>query len=172
LATILDTGGVQEGDRFLDIGSGDGALVLGTSLLYANESGKNAIHTARGLEIVPGLYQRSLQHRKVLNDALRQDPANARLVQQQASVEFFLGDIHNSPTDKSLRQILHDTTLAVCFAATSSTGNARHVAGTGARTVVVDGRLNQNDGPEWQGGLRVECPDTAPSSIASLYIKI
>jgi hypothetical protein len=102
LATILDAVGVQEGDRFLDMGSGDGALVFGTSLPYANESGINAIHTARGLEIVQGLYQRSLQHRKVLNDALRQDPANVILVQQQASVEFFLGDIHNSPTEISL----------------------------------------------------------------------
>jgi cyclopropane fatty-acyl-phospholipid synthase-like methyltransferase len=81
LATILDAVGVQEGDRFLDMGSGDGALVFGTSLPYANESGINAIHTARGLEIVQGLYQRSLQHRKVLNDALRQDPANVILVQ-------------------------------------------------------------------------------------------
>jgi hypothetical protein len=80
LATILDAVGVQEGDR-LDMGSGDGALVFGTSLPYANESGINAIHTARGLEIVQGLYQRSLQHRKVLNDALRQDPANVILVQ-------------------------------------------------------------------------------------------
>lgn len=192
LATILDAVGVQEGDRFLDIGSGDGALVLGTSLLYANNTnGENAIQAARGLEIVPGLYQRSLQHQKSLDNALRQDLENEILLQQQAAVEFVLGDIHDAPTDESLKQVLLDTTLAVCFATTWSAGNvqagkknslqgrrldalsrAMSLLPTGARMVVVDGRLDQKDGHEWEGDLKVDCPDTTPSSVASLYIKV
>eukprot|EP00980_Cylindrotheca_fusiformis_P025860 scaffold14741_cov135-Cylindrotheca_fusiformis.AAC.10 len=204
LATILDAVGVEEGDRFLDIGSGDGALVLGTSLLYYaevdddGEGGKisrNAIHKSRGLEIVPGLYHRSLQHQKNLNHLLRKDATTVEDIvvqqQQQAKVEFFLGDIHNTPTNDSLRSIIQDTTLAICFATTWSGGNveigkkktslqgrrldalssAMSFLPKGARVVVVDGRLDEKDGHVWQGDLKVNCPDTAPYSIASLYIK-
>ena len=187
LATILDAVGVHQGDRFLDIGSGDGALVFAASLLYggSEDGSDNAIEKARGLEIVPGLYQRSLKHL----DALQEITQN----EHGSPIEFVLGDVHDAHTDESLKALLQDTTLAVCFATTWSAGNAKQqqdqktslqgrklhalskalsLLPTGARTVIVDGRLNKEDGHDWQGDLRIECPDTAPFSIASLYVKI
>ena len=199
LVKILDAVGVMEGDRFLDIGSGDGALVLGASLLYASDSedGQNAIKAARGLEIVPGLFHRSKKHQKALDAILQQSPDqpnsktntdNELLRKKQSPVEFVLGDIHNAEHDESLSCLLKDTTLAICFATTWSIGNATgnslkgrrlsklsqalSMLPTGARIIIVDGRLDEEDGHHWQGDLTVECPDTAPSSIASLYYKV
>ncbi len=99
-----------------------------------------------------------------------------------------LGDVHNVKSQQTL-DILSETTLAVCFATTWSAGNARdgstsldrrrlpklsaalsHV-GKGARIIVIDGRLDEDDGFDWQGDLRVDCPDTAPYSTASLYVR-
>jgi uncharacterized protein YejL (UPF0352 family) len=198
LATILDAVGVQQNERFLDIGSGDGALVLAASLLYADKNG-NAVQAARGLEIIPGLYEHSLEHAKALKSKLgsasQDGDTNSLLNKHQAPVEFVLGDVHDATTDESLASILHDTTLAVCFATTWSAGNASpstsggsktslqsrrldplskvlSLLPKGSRSVIVDGRLNKQDGHEWQGDLRVECPDTAPASIASLYCRI
>ncbi|KAL3945178.1 MAG: hypothetical protein SGBAC_000715 [Bacillariaceae sp.] len=208
LTTILDAVGVYPGDRFLDVGSGDGALVLGASLLYAeddddgddggddgdddddDDESKNAIAIARGLEIVPGLYKRSLQHEDKLASILKDDGAQL-LRKQQSPVEFHLGDIHKAFTDSTVTQILEDSTLVVCFATTWSAGNAQRDQASnslqgrklpflskaleglpqGARVVIVDGRLDSKDGHEWQGDLKIYCPDTAPWSIASLYHK-
>ena len=36
LATLLDAVGVEQGDRFLDIGAGDGVLVAAAALLFPN----------------------------------------------------------------------------------------------------------------------------------------
>lgn len=184
LATILDAVGVEKGDRFLDIGSGDGALVFGASLLFA-EDGQNAIKVARGLEIVPGLFERSRRHEEALRSILEPSPL---LQENQSPIEFALGDIHAAKSDQSIASILQDTTLAVCFATTWSAGNAKgnslkgrrlqelskalSMLPKGARIVIVDGRIDRKDGHEWQGDLTVECPDTAPFSIASLYLKV
>ena len=78
---------------------------------------------------------------------------------------------------------LRDTTLAVCFATTWSRGNQgrklpelSHALGKNlskdARVVIVDGRLDEQDGLNWVGDLKINCPDTAPYSIASLYEKV
>lgn len=195
LATLLDAVGVYDGDNFLDIGSGDGALVLGASLLYAakNGGGGNAIQKAVGLEIVPGLVDRSNRHLRNLHKILREssgDDAMKCLSENQSEVQFFLGDVHDVKS-QSISTILSETTLAVCFATTWSAGNAQDGStslnnrrlpklsmalsqqlGKGARIIVIDGRLNENDGFDWQGDLRVDCPDTAPYSTASLYVKL
>ena len=57
---------------FLDIGAGDGALVLGASLLYAhgNVGGRdyrNEMKRAVGVEIIPGLVDRSKRHAQNLD---------------------------------------------------------------------------------------------------------
>lgn len=186
LATILDAVGVEKGDRFLDIGSGDGALVLGASLLFVDEEdGQNAIKVARGLEIVPGLFDRSRRHEEALRSILEPSPL---LQENQSPIEFALGDVHAAKSDQSVASILQDTTLVVCFATTWSAGNAKgnslkgrrleelskalSMLPKGARIVIVDGRIDRKDGHEWQGDLTVECPDTAPFSIASLYLKV
>ncbi|CAJ1957216.1 unnamed protein product [Cylindrotheca closterium] len=210
LTTILDAVGVYPGDKFLDIGSGDGALVLGASLLYAGDDDdddddekKNAIAVARGLEIVPGLYERSLKHQEKLSNILKEETGvdGRFLREQQSPVEFHLGDIHkaassnNAYDSSTLNNILEDSTLVVCFATTWSAGNnnanaeeattkislqgrklpllSKALQGLpkGARVVIVDGRLDSKDGHEWQGDLKINCPDTAPWSIASLYHK-
>ena len=220
LATILDAVEVQEGDVFLDIGSGDGALVLGASLLYAQSSCrgcKNVIKKAVGVDIVPGLVDRSKRHARNL-DRLLDEMATAssetadgvinELQNHQAEVEFLLGDVHTAESDKRMSSLLADTTLAVCFATTWSAGNAKKdygeeskqtestatrrsptsgtslrgrklpklsralsKLGQGARVVIIDGKLNESDGFDWQGDLRITCPDTAPYSVASLYHK-
>jgi len=230
LATILDAVGVQDEDIFLDIGSGDGALVLGASLLYApsNEEGgddggdgsirrnnNNAIRKAWGVDIVPGLVDRSKVHAKNLERILlqtedeqqQQQSISPLLGQNQSDVQFLLGDIHKP--DDELQNVLQETTLAVCFATTWSAGSA-HINNDvkdnnsnddntrktktistslqgrklpklskalssklepGCRVVLIDGKLNESDGFSWQGDLRIQCPDTAPYSVATLYYK-
>lgn len=230
LATILDAVGVREDDVFLDIGSGDGALVLGASLLYASCNGeggggdseagsssrrrRNAIRKCYGVDVVPGLVDRSVVHSKNLvrmlreggggqsNNTFRDDSNIHRLLDHnQAEVRFLLGDIHQ-PHD-GLQNVLKETTLAVCFATTWSAGNAhsnntddgdttkqqsstKSLQGrrlpklskalsstrgltSGCRVVIIDGKLDEEDGFSWQGDLRIHCPDTAPYSVATLY---
>lgn len=189
LATILDAVGVHEGEQFLDIGSGDGALVLGASLLYPRY-----IKRSLGVEILPGLLDRSRQHLAKLKSNLQDDRRSNELLDALDSVEFCLGDVYQATTEcaenGTLLSVLRDTTLAVCFATTwssSNTGqkksslngrklpqlsNALKVLPSGARTVIVDGKLNEADGYSWQGDLQVFCPDTAPYSIASLYHRV
>lgn len=211
LATILDAVGVREDDVFLDIGSGDGALVLGASLLYAScdSGGKkigadNAMRKAWGVDIVPGLVDRSKVHaanlERILCNTCEDDDIADALKRNQAQVQFFLGDVHQ-PSDE-LCSVLRETTLAVCFATTWSAGNVFKSSddttnergssttslqgrklpklsktlstnlSSGSRVVIIDGKLDaDNDAFEWQGDLRVNCPDTAPYSMATLYYK-
>lgn len=221
LATILDAVGVQQDDVFLDIGSGDGALVLGASLLYAsscntdnnnNNCQRNAIQKCYGVDIVPGLVERSISHannlKRILDgDSSFDDSGGSTLDvvnkvdllnKNQAQTEFHLGDIHK-PTSK-LKDILKETTFAICFATTWSAGNcfndttlsttkgrlntslqgrrlpilSKALSGTlspGCKVVIIDGKLDSNDGFAWMGDLRIQCPDTAPFSVATLYHK-
>ena len=216
LATILDAVGVHDDDVFLDIGSGDGALVLGASLLYASndsssdgdideeKSGgerrrRNAIQKCYGVDIVPGLVERSIVHAKNLERILQSDDnvqsTNGILKDNQSEIHLLLGDIH-TPT-KHLQDILQEITLAVCFATTWSAGNANNDSSddkrrstslqgrrlpklssalstslsSGCRVVIIDGKLSEEDGFTWQGDLKIICPDTAPHSIATLYHK-
>lgn len=175
LATLLDAVGVYDGDNLFDIGSGDGALVLGASLLYAAKNdGGNAIQKAVGLEIVPGLEDRSNRHLRNLHKILREslgDDAMKCLSENQSEVQFFLGDVHDVKT-QSISTILSETASAVCFATTWSAGNAQDGSTSlnnrrlpkvsmalsqqfdkGARIIVIDGRLNENDGFDCQGDL-------------------
>ena len=195
LATVLDAVGVAPGETFLDIGSGDGGLVLAASLLYApspedegeTAGGENAIAKAYGVEIVPGLVDRSNVHRS----RLRRKLDRSSLGKHSAEVEFALGDVHEPNEDT--RRIIAESTIAVCFATTWSAGNAdledskrrTSLQGRrlprlskalvalrrGCRVVIIDGRLDESDGFGWEGDLRVICPDTAPYSIASLYTR-
>ncbi len=189
LATILDAVGVQENDVFLDIGSGDGALVLGASLLYADPDteatgGENAMKKCYGVDIVPGLVERSITHANNLHQIL-QDKENF-LQQNQAEIELLLGDIHQP--DDQLESILKETTIAVCFATTWSAENSVGTSlqgrklpklskalsrglSSGCRIVIIDGKLDEEDEFTWMGDLRIQCPDTAPYSIATLYHK-
>jgi len=192
LATILDAVGVQENDVFLDIGSGDGALVLGASLLYADTTnngddasdGGNAMKMCYGVDIVPGLVDRSISHADNLHRILQDN--ESFLQQSQANIELLLGDIHQP--DSQLQNILEETTIAVCFATTWSAENAVGTSlqgrklpklskalsrglSSGCRVVIIDGKLDEEDGFQWMGDLRIFCPDTAPYSVATLYHK-
>lgn len=165
LAELLDAVGVHPGDCFLDIGSGDGALVLGAALLYPDH-----LRVSRGIELVPGLYERSLRH--------------AQQVETSVPVEFHCGNIYHQTSSRMA--VLHDTTLAVCFATTWSAeslklkqgrrlpelSRACSVVPRGGRILIVDGRLSERDGYRWEGDMKIQCPDTAPYSIASLYERI
>eukprot|EP00984_Skeletonema_dohrnii_P021150 scaffold10493_cov72-Skeletonema_dohrnii-CCMP3373.AAC.2 len=192
LATILDAVGVQENDVFLDIGSGDGALVLGASLLYADTTnngddasdGGNAMKMCYGVDIVPGLVERSRSHHDNLHRILQDN--ESFLHQSQANIELLLGDIHQR--DSQLEKILDETTIAVCFATTWSADNSVGTSlqgrklpklskalsrglSSGCRVVIIDGKLDEEDGFQWMGDLRIFCPDTAPYSVATLYHK-
>lgn len=189
LATILDAVGVQENDVFLDIGSGDGALVLGASLLYADANdeaieGGNAMKKCYGVDIVPGLVERSLSHADNLYQILQNK--ESFLQRNQAEIELLLGDIHQP--DAQLQNILKETTIAVCFATTWSAENSVGTSlqgrklpklskalsrglSSGCRVVIIDGKLDEEDEFLWMGDLKIQCPDTAPYSIATLYHK-
>ena len=185
LATILDAVGMrEEGEHFLDIGSGDGALVIGAALLY----GSTYIKKSRGLEIIPGLISRSNRNLhnfyKMMNDEDREYDCI-----RSSEIEFLLGDVHDSKYDFTIREVLKDTTIAVCFATTWSAGNvdskakdtslqqrqlpklssALSLVPVGTRIVVIDGKLDCNDGYVWRGDLKIFCANTAPYSVASLY---
>ncbi|KAL7496884.1 hypothetical protein ACHAWT_004991 [Skeletonema menzelii] len=190
LARILDAVGVQQNDVFLDIGSGDGALVLGASLLYvaaddeARSNGENAMKMCYGVDIVPGLVERSISHADNLQRILQDN--ESFLQQNQADIELLLGDIHQP--DTQLQNILKETTIAVCFATTWSAENSVGTSlqgrklpklskalsrglSSGCRIVIIDGKLDEEDEFLWMGDLRIQCPDTAPYSVATLYHK-
>lgn len=210
LARLLNAVGVQPNEQILDVGSGDGGLVLGSSILLAGglthenpEEGlydTNYVKKVIGLEIVPGLYDRSIQHGVQFQQILNNEEKKKRSIDcippsQMAEFEFVFGDIYQAHSDASIQTMLKETTLVVCFATTWSAGNNKNADSKsktslqkrklpqlssalsflpkGARAVIVDGKLNcEEDGFEWQGDLKIQCPDTAPYSIASLYEKI
>lgn len=189
LGTILDAVGLQEEETFLDVGAGDGACVLGASLLY-NQDDTTVISKCIGVEIVPGLVDRSRRHSEKLAELLQREKGNdSGLRQTQAQVEFLLGDVHDS-RDQMMSQVLSQATVVVCFATTWCAGNTESGDKTslqgrrlpklskalstlkrGARVVIIDGKLDSRDGFVWQGDLRIVCPDTAPYSTATLYYK-
>lgn len=165
LATILDAVQVQKGDRFLDIGHGDGVLVASAALLYPDH-----LEASVGVELVPELHARSLEFQSKW-------PRDA-----QAKTELLLGDVYEP--DDATRKCLSETTVAVCFATTWSGGapgkrlpRLSEALGSslpaGARLVIVDGVLDPaKDGYDFVGELKLFCPDTSPYSTARLYTKL
>ena len=108
--------GVHDGEVFLDIGSGDGALVLNASLLYANDVG-NAIQKAIGLEIVPGLVDRSIARTERLKGILQTDASSLEcsLQMNQSQIQFHLGDVHNTQSE-TISNVLSETHPSrICF---------------------------------------------------------
>jgi hypothetical protein len=175
LRRLLEAADLRPGEAFLDIGSGDGGPTLAAALLRPD------LRIARGVEIVPGLWRRSLAHADRLRERLAERPG--RIV---APVELLLGDVHQAwdpagaPT--AVGRALADTTLAVCFATTWSMGAPRRELPrlsealargmrSGSRVVVVDGSLLADaHGWGWEGDLRLSVADTAPHSTARLYL--
>ena len=182
LATIFDAVGIHEKERFLDIGSGDGALVFATALLYEEN-----IDMSRGIEIVPDLKDRSEEfkiHFSQSSNAFIDNTNGDGGHGYHDKIEFHCGDVYNCDHDEKLQSMISDTTIAVCFATTWS----RNYKGRklpelssalgkylekGARVVMIDGKLDEEkDHFHWGGDLVIQCPDTAPYSIASLYEKV
>ncbi len=169
LASLFDAVGVRKNEKFLDIGSGDGALVFAAPLFYGRD-----VQISRGIEIVPELLERSVRYAR----AMEVDE-----IINGEQVQFYCGDIYRCDDDETLTKYLRDTTLAVCFATTWSRGNRGRMLPElskalgshlpqDAKVVIVDGRLDERDGFNWVGDLKINCPDTAPYSIASLYEKV
>jgi SAM-dependent methyltransferase len=174
VATLLDAAEVRAGDRFVDIGSGDGLPTLAASLLYPE-----ALAVCRGLEVVPELVARAKNHAVRLR----------AMGHMAAPVEMIQGDVYratDTPAGEEAKRVvalLRDSTLALCFATTWSDGAPRRelprlsaalraTMPLGARAIVVDGRLVEADGWAWEGDLRIVTPDTAPYSTARLYTAI
>jgi hypothetical protein len=188
LATVLDAVGVQQGDQFLDIGSGDGVLVAAAALLYPQH-----LKAARGVEILPTLYQRSLSsfQQKVLESVASSsstsgDETTASLVPVLCCpTELYEGNVH-APDDQ-LAHVFSQTTLAVGFATSWSSGVpgrmlpglSRSLGAGGAselpvdaRVVVIDGRLcGKEDGFLYEGEVKFYCPDTAPYSLLAHFYR-
>lgn len=173
LVTLMDAVGVQKTDRFLDIGSGDFMLVAGAALLFAED-----LQVARGVEILPSFYERSLTFQK----AVEEEAAQAGVA--IGKTESYLGDVFR-PTEE-MKGIFQDTTLSVCFATTWSKGipgrrldalsaalgsNGVSSLPKKSRLVIIDGVLDEKDGFVCEGELKLACPDTAPYSIARLYVR-
>ena len=183
LTKILDAVGVYDGDCFLDIGTGDGMLVMAAALLWPKH-----LKQSVGLEILPSLYERSLAYKSKLDLMLQNDLSENNTF---CPIEFYLGDIYHlnsakySANDQRLQKIqdiLDTTTIALCFATTWSSGmpkrrlkNLSEALGASmtakSRVVIIDGTLDSEDGFEYKGELRIFCPDTAPYSTAHLYVK-
>ena len=179
LATIMDAVGVQKGDHFMDIGSGDGLLVSGASLLYSGY-----LEESMGIEIVPELFERSLKFERRLEEIVEQaNREDAKNVSPSMSC-FELGNVYE-PSNR-VSSMFSKTTLAVCFATTWSKGipgrklarlsEALGLKGqcplpSGARLVIIDGVLDPKDGYDFVGQFKLYCPDTAPYSMARLYIR-
>ena len=130
---------------------------------------------------------------KLLDDDDNADEEKVRASLGTDRVDFFVGNVYQA--NEELLSTLQDTTLAVCFATTWSQMNNIDESGgvkkktsldgrrlpqlslaltalpVGARVVIVDGKLDEKDGYAWEGDLRIYCPDTAPFSIASLYVR-
>jgi len=185
LATILDAAGVYSDDVFLDIGSGDGVLVASAALLYPD-----FLSLSRGVEILPSLYERSLEFQQKWENM-----KSRGIIGTCSPTELLLGDVYNP--DEDLQEILAETTLSVCFATTwsfdtikdsnSSSGGpnrkvlpqlSRSLASNmrkDARVIIIDGHLETQDPLpvfRFEGELKIQCPDTAPYSMARLYTKL
>jgi hypothetical protein len=186
LATVLDAVGVQKGDQFLDIGSGDGVLVAAAAQLYPQH-----LQAARGVEIIPTLYERSLSYQEKLLQSIASpgttsaETTTASLVPLCCPTEFYEGDVH-APDDQ-LAHVFSETTVAVCFATAWASGvpgrmlpRLSRSLGKGgpselpvdARVVIIDGRLCDTDGFRYEGQIKIFCPDTAPYSLAHLFRRI
>jgi len=192
LSTILDAVGVQKDDVFLDIGSGDGLLVVGASLLFPGY-----LRAARGIEIVPELHQRSLEFQDKFCERLR-DERNYETEPREEEfpeVSFHLGNIYEAGTNQNEQDgggsasflDFSKVTLAICFATTWSNNipgkkldRLSRVLGQGgcselpigAKVVIIDGVLEPSrDGFMYEGELKLHCPDTAPYSLARLYTR-
>ena len=184
LSVLLDAVGVRQNETILDIGSGDGMLVASAALLFPE-----FCKTVYGLEIMPSLYERSLEYmtrlHEVVNDHIQGDDTenNHSSPLLCPRVKVALGDVHDTES-LQIQEILSNTTLAVCFATTWSRGTKGRklprlskALGAGlpseSRVVIVDGVLNERqDGFVYGGELRLHCPDTAPYSIAHSYTKL
>jgi hypothetical protein len=186
LATVLDAVGVQKGDQFLDIGSGDGVLVAAAAQLYPEH-----LQAARGVEIIPTLCERSLSYQeKLLQSVARKSTTSdeitiASLAPLCCPTEFYEGDVH-APNDE-LAHVFSETTVAICFATAWASGvpgrmlpRLSQSLGKGgpselpvdARVVIIDGRLCDKDGFRYEGQIKIFCPDTAPYSLAHLFRRI
>lgn len=168
VAEILDAAGVEEGDRFLDIGSGEGLPTMAAALLYPER-----FVVCRGIEVVPALALRARAHARYLRDTGH----------AAATIELLEGDVYEAARapDSAIAAVLRDSTLALCFATTWSHEPRRtlprlsetlaRVMPAHSRVVLVDARLVQADGWRWEGDLRIRPPDTAPHSTARLYVR-
>jgi SAM-dependent methyltransferase len=176
VARLLAAVEVRDGDRFLDIGSGDGLPTLAAALLYPA-----ALQVCRGIEIVPALAGRAAVHAERLGTLA--DTESIPIA--TAAIQLLEGDIYDEAATAradAVRKALADTTLALCFATTWSDAPRRTLARlstrlhatmpAGARVILVDARLIEQDGWRWDGDLRITTPDTAPYSTARLYTKL
>jgi|AntRauTorckE5430_2_1112549.scaffolds.fasta_scaffold09231_2 hypothetical protein len=162
LATILDAVGVNEGDKFLDIGAGDGMLVTGASLLYPE-----FIKVSKGVEIVPDLHERSIVFQSRLEEFIEMDQSE-EYIGMCPQTSLHLGNCYEP--DHELKDIFSQTTLAVCFATAWCRGipgrklerlsealgrNGLSPLPTGARLVTIDGVLDhRKDGFNLEGELK------------------
>ena len=86
---ILNVAGVNDGDAFIDLGSGAGKAVVAAALLRPR-----ALSSARGIEMLPDLHTIAMEARSAYALAMEASCGGAHMRPQ---VDFVLGDMLSEP---------------------------------------------------------------------------
>lgn len=162
----LEVAGLQDGERFVDIGSGYGRVVCTTALLYPQ------LDAVIGIEVVPELHSGA----RDFEQSLRQYAERCTHPLPLAPIEWFCNDYR----DVHLEEVLRRSDVALCFATTwgsvkqlvldeLSSTLANHMA-VGRRAVIVDKQLCEEHG--WMLMHRFDAVNEATDeSTVSVYHK-
>ena len=165
LARLLDAAGVRSsGEAFVDVGAGDGLVVLAAALLFAEE-----LEASVGLEIVPGLVARAREHRaRVLARAPRAAPTAFVEACTPRPATRPRREVRRAPSGEHARAVLSDDVVAAGRAPRAAAAERR------ARPRDAEGRARHHRRRATVRGARLamgrraarENADVAPHSTA------
>jgi len=83
-----------KGNTFVDLGHGTGKALVATFLVFSE-----LFNSINGIEIIPGLFEESIQSIKTLKDIVLNDPRCSGAFCDEVIINPTLGDIFTNPTD-------------------------------------------------------------------------